>query len=321
MGMAVIANIALLLVFAFLFGASGGAWLLARLSFMTEAAPPAKRGRAISLMGGVQRLGGFVGPVTAALIAESVGFASAFVASAFCVVAGLVLVARHTRTMTASGDVMASASTPESVAEARGLPARPGLASQWHVLRAHRRLFLTAGLAVLTIALVRSAYALLIPLWGEHIGLGVAQIGLTFSILSGIDMLLFYPVGLVMDRFGRKWVGIPCLLFIALSLLLLPLTSSFASLAAVALLCGFGNGLGSGIVMTLGSDFAPIQRRGEFLGAWRSLADLGHIGAPFLTSLLSATAGIAGASVAAACVGIVGALIMATAVVEPLQRR
>ncbi len=277
LGMAATADVALLSVFAFLFGASGGAWLLARLSFMTEAAPPSQRGRAISLMGGVQRLGGFVGPVSATFIAEAVGFAPAFLAAVLCVSAGLVLVSRHTRNTTArsgaagpgaaagaAAPVAAAGAAAETGTRAAAGYVRPGLASQWHVLRTQRRLFMTAGLAVLAIALVRSAYALLIPLWGEHIGLGVAQIGLTFSVLSGIDMLLFYPVGLVMDRFGRKWVGVPCLLFIALSLVLLPLTSSFASLALVALLCGFGNGLGSGIVMTLGSDFAPSQRRESF---------------------------------------------------------
>ncbi len=324
LGMAASTNVALLSVCAFLFGASGGAWLLARLSFMTEAAPPTQRGRAISLMGGVQRLGGFVGPVSATFIAEGIGFAPAFLAAALCVTAGLALVSRHTRNTMANGGVAVPRAGAGTLAgggrRAAGGAVRPGLASQWHVLRTQRQLFLTAGLAVLAIALVRSAYALLIPLWGEHIGLGVAQIGLTFSVLSGIDMLLFYPVVLVMDRFGRKWVGVPCLLVLALSLLLLPLTSSFASLAAVALLCGFGNGLGSGIVMTLGSDFAPVQRRGEFLGAWRSLADLGHIGAPFLISLLSASTGLAGASMVAAGVGIVGALIMGIAVVEPLKR-
>lgn len=305
----------LLSVFTFLFGASGGGWLLARLSFMTEAAPPALRGRAISLLGGTQRLGGFVGPVSCGWLASRHGFTVAFLAASVLMFAGLLLVLRYTRGVRAPAP-----STPAGIAAA-AVSQRPGLGSQWHVLRTHRRVFSTAGLAVVAIALVRSAYALLIPLWGAHIGLDAAHIGLIFSVLSGIDMLLFYPVGIVMDRWGRKWVGIPCLLGIATSLLLLPFTASLAALAGVALLCGFANGLGSGIVMTMGSDFAPAERRGEFLGAWRSLADIGTIGAPFLTSLLSATAGLLGACVATAGVGLVGALVMAFAFAEPLARQ
>jgi predicted MFS family arabinose efflux permease len=296
----------------------------------------------------VQRLGGFVGPAACGWLATAYGFDVAFLVASAAVLAGLVLVWRYTRgvvpvqvdpaladqvgaAMPGAGDgahspsavpphAIPAPSAPARPTSARPTPARPGLASQWFVLRSHRRVFATAGAAVVAIALVRSAYTLLIPLWGTHIGLDAAQVGLLFSVLSGIDMLLFYPVGIVMDRWGRKWVGIPCLLGLAASLALLPLTASFAALAGVALLCGFANGLGSGIVMTMGSDFAPATRRGEFLGAWRSLADLGTVGAPFITSLLSATSGLAGACVATAAVGLVGAGVMAFAFEEPLRQ-
>ena len=324
-GIALSRDLLLLAALTFLFGASGGAWMLARLSFMTEAAPAAKRGRAISLLGGVQRLGGFVGPATCGWLATAHGFEVAFLAASAMVLAGLVLVGRFTQATLPpppelpADAVHGSADAPTSP-QPRPATTRPGLASQWFVLRSHRRVFATAGIAVVAIALVRSAYTLLIPLWGTHIGLDAAQVGLLFSVLSGIDMLLFYPVGIVMDRWGRKWVGIPCLLGLAASLALLPLTASFAALAGVALLCGFANGLGSGIVMTMGSDFAPAARRGEFLGAWRSLADLGTVGAPFITSLLSATSGLAGACVATAAVGVVGAGVMAFAFDEPLRQ-
>jgi MFS family permease len=300
-----------LAVLTLLFGVSGGAWMLARLAFMSEAAPPARRGRAIALIGGVHRFGGFVGPVSAGVLAERFGFPVAFAASALAVAAGLLFVLRHAR----DHRPPATGATPLA-----GVPVRAGLGSQLQVLRQYRRLFATAGLAVVAIALVRSGYALLIPLWGESIDLDAADVGLLFSILSGIDMLMFYPVGIVMDRFGRKWAGVPCLLGIAASLALLPATTTFASLALVALLCGFANGLGSGIVMTMGSDFAPADRRGEFLGVWRSLADVGHLGAPFLCSVLAAVAGLAGACYTAAAIGVLGALVMAFGFAEPLRR-
>lgn len=296
-----------LALLTFGFGASSGAWMLARLAYMSEAARPALRGRAIALMGGTQRLGGFVGPAVAGVLADSFGFAVAFAVAAGALGIAAVYVARYAR-------------PPSTVARAAG-EQRPGLATQWQVLRDFRVVFATAGVAVVAIALVRSAYALLIPLWGAGLGLDAAAVGLVFSVLSGIDMLMFYPVGVVMDRYGRKWAGVPCLLGIAASLALLPLTTGALSLAAVALLCGFANGLGSGIVMTMGSDFAPANRRGEFLGAWRSLADTGHLGAPFLTSVLAAVTGLASACFAAAVIGVVGALVLAFGVAEPLRLR
>src|SRR5690606_31549686 len=63
-------------------------------------------------------------------------------------------------------------------------------------LRDHRRTLLTAGSIVLFVQFVRQARQLLIPLWGDEIGLDVAAIGLVFGLSSAIDMTLFYPVGI-----------------------------------------------------------------------------------------------------------------------------
>ena len=44
---------------------------------------------------------------------------------------------------------------------------------------------------------------------------------------------------------------------------LLPFATDFKTLAATAALAGAGNGLSSGLVMTLGADSAPVAERGE----------------------------------------------------------
>src|SRR5215213_8686111 len=43
-------------------GAAGAVWLLARQAYLTEAVDPAMRARALSTLGGVHRIGTFVGP-------------------------------------------------------------------------------------------------------------------------------------------------------------------------------------------------------------------------------------------------------------------
>jgi hypothetical protein len=59
---------------------------------------------------------------------------------------------------------------------------------------------------------------------------------------------------------------------------------------------GFGNGIGSGMIMTLGADYSPIVGRAHFLGLWRLMADIGATGGPALlsavTALLSLATGI-----------------------------
>jgi MFS family permease len=60
-------------------------------------------------------------------------------------------------------------------------------------------------------------------------------------------------------------------------------------LLIAAMAIGFGNGIGSGMVMTLGADHSPPHGRAHFLGVWRLMADLGSSCGPALLSLLAAT--------------------------------
>ena len=123
--------------------------------------------------------------------------------------------------------------------------------------------------AHLCVSVIRSARNVLIPLYGaDQLGLGAADIGVVTSLSYSVDMLMFYPAGLLMDRFGRKFASVPSFLVQAVGIAAIPLTGSFAGLAAVAVLIGFGNGIGSGTMLTLGSDLAPGNARGEFLGVW-----------------------------------------------------
>jgi MFS family permease len=81
----------------------------------------------------------------------------------------------------------------------------------------HRDIFLSAGLAVIALQMVRQGRDVFLPLWGDSIGLDVAQIGLVFGASSLLDVGLFYPAGFVMDRWGRKWARIPSMLTLSLA--------------------------------------------------------------------------------------------------------
>jgi len=108
-----------------------------------------------------------------------------------------------------------------------------------------------------------------------------------------VDVLLFYPAGMVMDRFGRTWVAVPVVGAVAVGLLLLPLATGFAGVVGVAVLMAAGNGMGAGVVMTLGADVAPEEGRAQFLGGFRLAADVGSAGGPLLVSALAAVASLA----------------------------
>jgi hypothetical protein len=79
---------------------------------------------------------------------------------------------------------------------------------------------------------------------------------------------------------------------LGLAHLLLPLTHSAPALTAVALLMGVGNGLGAGVIMTLGADASPPVGRAQFLGAFRLFADTGSAAGPFLIAAVTALAAL-----------------------------
>jgi MFS family permease len=191
------------------------------------------------------------------------------------------------------------------------------------VLWDHRRVYLTIGLGVMVIGATRSARVVLLPLWAAHVGLSASTTAIIFGIVGGVEMLLFYPAGSVMDRFGRIWVAVPCVVLLGIGMVLLPLTHSALAVTAAALVAAVGNGMGSGIVMTLGADSAPQWGRSQFLGGWRFVSVIGGSSSPVLISLVTAQAGLAAACVTLGGLALVGTGWLAYWVprYDPVRRR
>ncbi|MCC6791843.1 MAG: MFS transporter, partial [Thermomicrobiales bacterium] len=90
-------------------------------------------------------------------------------------------------------------------------------------------------------------------------------------------------------------------------------------LLAAAAVIGFGNGLGSGTMMTLGADLAPEGATGEFLGVWRLIGDAGAFVGPVAVGILASAAGLRGSAVLLAAFGAIAALVLAFLVEETRQ--
>jgi MFS family permease len=297
-------SVVVLALLILVMGGGWAFWQVARLAYVSEVTPLGQRGRALSLLGGVSRAGTFVGPIVGGFLGKHYGLESAFYAQAAMGVAASALMFKVVRRTSGSE-------------EPRGRPASGHLVA---TVVEHRRIFLSAGLAVVALQMVRQCRDVFLPLWGDAIGLDIAQIGLVYGVSSFIDAGMFYPVGYVMDRWGRKWAGVPSLLTLSLGLLVLPVTTGLYGFTLVAMLMGIGNGLGPGIVMTLGADFAPAGRRGEFLGVWRFISDVGSAGGPLAVSFIVGVASLALAATITAALGFTGAAVMGLLVPETLRR-
>ena len=273
-------------------GVAGAVWGLARQSYLTEMVPLHLRARALSTLGGVNRIGMFVGPFLGAVATSFIGIDGAYGLYAMTALMAVGLL------------VLLPEPAARGVAEA---PARPTLRA---VVVEHAKVLRTLGVACLFVQAVRQARLSVLPLWAASIGLSASETSLVFGLAGAVDMLLFYPAGSVMDRFGRAWIGVPSMLVMGLAHALLPLTSSFWSFTAVALVMGVGNGMGSGLVMTLGADASPSSGRPVFLGAWRLVSDTGAAAGPLTVSAVAAVATLGVASLTIALVGGAAALAL-----------
>lgn len=298
----------------FLIGFCAASFALARHSFMTTRVPLHFRARALSLLGGTFRLGMFVGPFVSAALLGIFGDESASIAFfAICQVATILLVflgpdpERAVTGEAAVGqDTVDAEDTGEPVTGSVPAVERTGV---FRTMWRFRGVLARLGLAAASLSAVRSARQVALPLWGVSLGVDASTIAVVVGVSGAIDFALFYASGQVMDRFGRLWAALPAMILMGAGFVALSFTHDlpnaemwFAMFAAVL---GVGNGLSSGILLTLGADLAPPAEPAPFLGSWRTLTDAGGAAAPLIVSALAAAASL---SVAVGAMGVIAGL-------------
>ncbi|MCR2763529.1 MFS transporter [Microbacterium sp. zg.B48] len=309
----------------FLIGFCAAGFGLARHSFMTTRVPLAFRARALSVLGGTFRLGMFVGPFVAAGLLALFGdehaaiwfFGGCLVATVLLVLFGPDPEKQVPVQTRPNRDSSMAEDTGEAVTGSIPTSERVGVfRTMWRFRTVLSRL----GLAAASLSAVRSARQVVLPLWGFSIGLDAQTIALVVGISGAIDFALFYASGQVMDRFGRLWAALPAMVLMGLGFLALAVThdldSSAMWFAMFAAVLGVGNGLSSGILLTLGADVSPKSDPAPFLGSWRTLTDAGGALSPLLVSGITAVWSL---SIATGAVGVM-ALLGAVAFVRWVPR-
>jgi len=267
-------------------GMAQSVFYLARQTYIMDAVPLTLRARAFSLLGGTQRIGMFAGPFIAAAVMHFMGLRGAF----WTAIVALILTAilcftlkelPSTEPSTTGKTDGVSPLSPAELAKQK----RPKMLA---ILRENYRALVTLGVGIMFIGAMRSSRQVAVPLWAEHIGLSPTATALVFGFISAIDIVFFYPAGKIMDEYGRLWVALPCGFLMGLSFVLMPLTPTLWPFILVAAVMGFGNGIGSGIMMTLGADASPAHGKTQFLSLWRLISDFGQSMGPFILSGLTA---------------------------------
>jgi MFS family permease len=300
----------------FVIGLCAAAFGLARHSFMTTRVPLAFRARALSLLGGTFRLGMFVGPFISAALLAIFGDEHASIWFFGVTLVGVVLLivfGRDPEQALAAEERAARRGTADSrEADDSGEPVTGSIptterAGVFRTMWRFRGVLARLGLAAASLSALRSARQAVLPLWGVTIGLDASTIALVVGVSGAIDFALFYASGQVMDRFGRLWAALPAMLLMGAGFIALAISAGSAQpamwFAMFGAVLGVGNGLSSGILLTLGADVAPPADPAPFLGSWRTLTDAGGAVAPLIVSVVAAVASL---PIAVAVIGVIG---------------
>ena len=286
-------------------GAGLTLWAISRQAYLYEAIKLTSRGRASAMMGGIGRLTGFVAPALGGLMGETLGLRSPFLLYALLSLVALVV----TLALVPKPDL-----ARREVREARASRFRDHL-------KENLRIILRGGPGYAVGQITRSSRNVIIPLFAaEVLGLSPWSIGLITSLSFGVDLILVYPAGVVMDRFGRKFAYVPSFFMQGVALSLIPFTESFVELLVVAMGLGFANGMGAGTMLTLAGDLAPEKARGDFLGMWHFVGDAGAASAPLIMGRVGDLAGLGASAFVAGGSGILAAALLGFLTPETLVR-
>ncbi len=297
--------------------ATGQVWQLGRQSFLGTELPPELRARGMTTFGGMLRIGQVIGPLLGAVVVSLGHDAWVFGLFAVMTTSATIMVAVFMvpgETAGAAADETAREDAEraldeevEKVAEASA-PA-PDLAEQDRSRDGRTVLarMVRVGLGVTPIMMGRINRPLIVPLLGDALALDASTISVIFGIAAVLEIVMFIPAGSIMDRRGRAAVAVPCSLIMGVGYVLLSVLAptigtrspgwALVALLAPCLLIAVGNGLGSGIVMTLGIDVSPERGRTRYLSWWNTVIGVGRLTAPLLVAGIALVAPVAVAGV------------------------
>ena len=287
----------------FSLGTFYGFFSLSRHSFMTQIVPSEYRGKAFSRFGGINRIGWFFGPVIGGFTAGSIGIDMPFYIISIVALFTTILIFFTTEPIN-ENLIQSNEIKPPTFKE---------------TILENKKSFTIGGSGHFIMQFLRQCRHVLIPIWAFSIGLGVEELGLIQSISAAIDMTLFYPVGLIMDKYGRKWTSVPSIILLSLGFIFMTYVDSFNGLMLVGLLLGFANGLGSGAMLTLGSDLSPKNQPGSFLGIWRLFGWSGNSAGGPISGAIAQTVGNTASALSISMIGGIGVIIFSFLLPETLK--
>jgi DHA1 family multidrug resistance protein-like MFS transporter len=155
----------------------------------------------------------------------------------------------------------------------------------------------------------------------DSMGLTTGQIGLGLSAISIISLAVAFPSGVVIDRFGRKAVIVPALLFGSVAMILFTISGDFVFYVVSCLVWGVSVGLAGAAPTAYAADVAPPGMNAAAMGTFRTLSDSGYVFGPFLLGAIAGFSGTGAALVVTAVMLLVIGVGFALVAPEPHEMK
>lgn len=283
-------------------------WSLARQAVVAEVMPAADLAKAMTALGGTQRVGNLLGPIIGAGLMFVFPLWSVFVFTGVTALGAILILslpiaqipgfddrgsrgthgehgepgehgsagptsARSTSAgSTSSGPTSAGSTDPRK-------PRRPPLDVRW-------RAVILVGISIIALAAARAVQPVVIQLWGVEIGLHRSSISLIIAFGAALELIVMFLGAYIKDRLGRVITLVVCMTIFGIGFLLMVARPDLAGMVIAAAIMAVGNGLGAGVNMTIGADLSPAVGRPRFLGIWAIFNNGGKLGGPTLLSLV-----------------------------------
>lgn len=256
----------------FIAGAGAGLIVTTGQIVLADITTPERRGRVMAIYQGVFIFAAGAGPLPGGLLAQYGGLAAPFTAYAIAgVLAGLL-----------AWTAVAETRDPAHASHAKS---RPSLGTQVLMLARHRGFALACLISLANAAARTGGLFNLVPLIGNGLSLSVGAIGFAMALGSVMGLLVAYPAGMMVDRFGRKAVIAPATIITGASMLLFCVAPGYLWFTAASLVWGIASGVGGAAPATYAADSAPPGMNAVTMSMFRMVGDIGYVAGPLVLGL------------------------------------
>ena len=262
----------------FVAGAGASLVLIGGTIVLADITTPANRGRTMAIYQGVFLFAVGVGPVPGGLLAERLGLTAPFLVYAIAgvVAAGVAWMAvPETRGGHASAAAVAAAELPAFGAQIRLLTGRVGFA------------LATLVSFVGAVARTGALFNVIPVLARDRLGLSADRIGVGLAVASLVGLVLIYPSGILVDRFGRKLLIVPATLMSAASMLVFIAAPTYGWFLMECVVWSLATGVSGAAPAAYAADVAPPGMNAAAMSAFRMLSDAGYVLGPIALGLVA----------------------------------